>query len=70
MSKNKFGAFNVGDKVLFNNEIMLIIEKNKGNKRKKGFYQGGILTGFVSNPCLYKLSNGCSVRGDKLRRIN
>jgi len=70
MSKNKFGAYQIGQKVIFNNEIVTIIDKIKGNKTSKPNKQGGITTGVKSNPCLYLLSNGFKVRGDKLKNIN
>jgi len=68
MAKNKFGGFNVGETVLFMNEQLTIKDKVKGNKTNVEVKQGGITTGFKSNPCLYKLSNGLIVRGNKLKK--
>jgi len=68
MSKNKFGAFEVGEQVLFSNEVVAIIGKQKGNKTASPNRQSGIVTGNKSKPCTYILSNGCVVRGDKLKR--
>jgi len=70
MSKNKFGAYQIGQKVIFNNEIVTIIDKIKGNKTSKPNKQGGITTGFKSNPCLYLLSNKFKVHGNKLKSLN
>jgi hypothetical protein len=66
IESNKFGAFAIGDKVLFGGEEVEIVDKKKGNKTKKPNIQSGIETGY--NPCLYTLSNGMVVRGDKLRK--
>lgn len=68
MAKNKYGAFHVGQNVEFNGEPVIIIDKFKGNKTTKPNKQGGIFTGYKSNPCLYKLSNGYTVRGNKLKK--
>ena len=70
MSKNKFGKYEVGQTISFRNEQLIIVDKFKGNKTSKINRQGGIATGFKSNPCLYKLNNGYIVRGDKLAKIN
>ena len=70
MSKNKFGAYQTGQQVIFNNKIVTITDKIKGNKTLTPNKQSGITTGFKSNPCLYLLSNGLKVRGDKLKNIN
>lgn len=69
MSKNKFGAFTENETVLFNGQQVTIVEKVKGNKTNQVNKQSGITTGFKSNPCLYTLSNGIQVRGDKLKHI-
>jgi signal peptidase I len=66
---NKFGAYHVGDIVIFKDEKVTIINKIKGNKTNKRNTQGGITTGYKSNPCLYTLSNGYVVRGDKLKKL-
>ena len=63
------GAFKKGQTVLFGKEKLEIQDKFKGNISKIGNYQGGILTGQKSNPCTYLLSNGFTVRGDKLKHI-
>lgn len=68
MSKNKFGVYQIGQQILFNNEIVTIINKIKGNKTLIPNKQSSITTGFKSNPCLYLLSNGFKVRGDKLKK--
>jgi hypothetical protein len=67
MGKNKFGSFNIGDTVSFGGQGLKIVDKIKGNKTNIGVKQGGITTGFKSNPCLYELSNGYLVRGDKIK---
>ena len=69
MSKNKFGSFNAGDVVIFASKEVSILYKQKGNKTKAANLQSGMITGLKSKPCLYKLSNGFLVRGDKLKRI-
>ena len=68
MSKNKFGAYQIGQEVIFNNKIVTIIDKIKGNKTLPHNKHGGITTGFKSHLCLYLLSNGFKVRGDKLKK--
>jgi hypothetical protein len=67
MAKNKFGSFNIGDSVLFGGQELKITDKIKGNKTNIAVTQGGITTGFKSKPCLYELSNGYLVRGDKIK---
>lgn len=67
MSKNKFGSYNIGQTVLFENKTVKIIQKFKGNKTNNPNRQNGIITGLKSKPCLYKLDNGYTVRGDKLK---
>lgn len=69
MNKNKFGAYQIGQQVLFNNEIVTIIDKIKSNKISIPNKQSSITTGFKSNPCLYLLSNGFKVRGDKFKKL-
>lgn len=70
MSKNKFGKYQIGQQVIFNNEVVTIIDKIKGNKTSKPNIQSGITTGFQSNSCLYLLSNKFKVRGNKLKSLN
>lgn len=68
MSK-KFGSFNVNDVVVYCGEQVTISSKRKGGKTKKDNKQGGIITGFKSKPCLYELSNGITVQGNKLKKL-
>jgi len=68
MSKNKFGSYKIGQDVLFNNEKVIILDKIKGNKTKRPNKQGGIVTGYKSSPCLYKLSNGLIVKGSTIEK--
>lgn len=68
MNKNKFGSYQIGQQVNFGGELVIILDKIKGNKTKKLNKQEGIETGFISNPCLYKLSNGLNVRGSTLKK--
>jgi hypothetical protein len=65
MSINQFGSFIIGDTVFFENKEVIIVGKQKGNKTRTPNRQGGL----KSNPCLYTLNNGYTVRGDKLKRI-
>ena len=69
MSKNKYGAFNVGQEVIFKGEHCTILSKQKGGKTTTPNTQGGIFTAYKSRPCTYTLSNGITVRGDKLTKI-
>ena len=67
MSK-KFGRYEVGQTVLFEGKEVTILSKKKGNKTSiPNFHSGWLITGFVSNFPLYTLSNGYSVRGNKLK---
>jgi len=61
--------FKVGQTVNYKGELVEILEAIKGNKSKKPNFQGGILTGFKSNPPLYTLSNKQKVRGDKIKPV-
>lgn len=70
MSANKYGSFTVGEIVNYKGDCLEIIAKEKGNKTIKPNKQGGITTGCKSNPCLYTLSTGIKVRGDKLKHTN
>ena len=69
MSNNKFGVYLIGQEVKFNETVVTILNKIKGNKTNTPSKQGGIKTGYKSNPCLYILSNGFTVRGSKLQKI-
>jgi hypothetical protein len=66
MSKNKFGAYQVGQTVNYKGNNVVILTKQKGGKTTTVNRQGGIVTGLKSRPCTYSLSNGLIVRGDKL----
>lgn len=66
MSENKFGAYQVGQTVNYKGNSVVILTKQKGSKTTTVNQQGGIITGFKSRPCTYLLSNGLTVRGDKL----
>jgi hypothetical protein len=61
---SRFGSYEVGDLVLFQNREVRIINKMKGAKTNRPNKQSGIVTGYQSNPCLYTLSNNLSVRGN------
>lgn len=47
MSKNKFGAYQIEQQVLFDNEMVTIIDKIKGDKTLKPNKQGGIVNCIV-----------------------
>ena len=70
MSRNKFGAYEVGQMVNYKGDEFIIVAKQKGGKTTNMNTQSGIITGFKSRPCTYSLSNGSIVRGDKLKKIN
>lgn len=63
----------VGAKVVYQNnttEILKVVEKIKGKKTNKPVYHSGILlTGYISKPCKYKLSDGNIVSSNKLKLI-
>ena len=69
MSKNKFGAYQIGQQVLFRDIFVTIIDKIKGNKTIKPNFQSGVRTGYESHPCLYLLDNRYKVKGDKLKKL-
>jgi len=62
------GKYNIGQVVTLDKIKVTIIDKIKGNKTKTPNKQGGITTGFKSNPCLYVLDNGFTVRGSTLQK--
>jgi len=59
-------SFEIGQQVRFNDETLIIVEIIKGGKTKKPNMHDGIITGYVSKPKRYKLSNEVCVKGNTL----